>query len=300
MNDDEAGRRELFRLIREAFGGGPDGPDGPDGPSEARRAVWKRLADFIYFGVQSASAWALHKRRGAFMHRGPAPDVGDVMGRVFEKLWKNSGKALRAWDPDRPFLPYLRIIALNVVRDTIEEANRGPGTDSDPDADSNIGSAAQFDVRDTEHLIATREQLDLVLEAFYNEAPPRERELFDLCIVQEESVQDAARLLHIGENAGSASLLRVRRRLGEIVLRLFGPRPRKSGGSSGAPDTEGGPTNGTKPKNGDGSHNGGSAEHRGRNGQSDVHQQPHQELVPPGATRELEPAPVSDKSSRQP
>lgn len=293
MNDDEAGRRELLRLIREAFG---DGPSGPDGPSRAQRAAQQRLADLLYPDLQGASAWALHKKRGAFIHRGHAPDVGDVMGRVYEKLWKNNGKALRAWDPERPFLPYLRTIISNVTSDTIAEMNSGPLTEPDPD----IGPVVLPDVRDIEHAIATREQLDLVLEAFYKEAPPREREVFDLCIVQEESVQDAAHLLQIGENAASAALLRVRRRLTEIVLRLFGPRPRKSGGSSGAPDPQGGPTNGNKSNNGGGSHNGGSAAHRGRNGQSDVHEQTHQELVPPGADRELEPTPVSDTSSRQP
>lgn len=282
MNDDEEDRKELLRLILEAFG------DRPRGASQA--AARQRLANALYPEVQAACGRALYKKRGAYLHRGLLPSEGEVMGRVYEGLWRQDGKALLAWDATRPFRPYLRTIASNAAWDAIKELNAGlPPIEVDASTDE------LPDRRDTEHDIATREQLELVVVALYKEAPPRELEVFELCIVQEESVQHAALLLGIGENAVSAALVRVRKRLVAISARLLPARPFKTR----SPEPTG---SGPRQTNGHGSHNGkGSSNGAGlSNGdaRTSVHPDEGGEPGSPEEAQEIEHGPDSDAPRR--
>jgi RNA polymerase sigma-70 factor (ECF subfamily) len=127
--------------------------------------------------------------------------VDDLTQQIFVMLFENSGRRLRAWEPERG-LSLAGFVALIAEREAIailRRTRRNPWTESPTEDDelaTRVGSAA-----DHEAQLASRELLDTVLDRAMAKMSERDLVLFQRLVVDEAEVEIVAREMAMTVNA---------------------------------------------------------------------------------------------------
>jgi len=157
------------------------------GDADALREVYERYADDVY--------------RIALRLTGSSADAYDVTHDVFVGL----PEAVQRYDPDRPFGPWLRGVAVRTAQMRLRSARRRREV-----ALPNVTGLA---VRSRQEAVVDR----LTLEKALDELSPDLRSVVVLRELEGLSYQEIADLLGITKSAAAVRLHRARRRLKEIL-----------------------------------------------------------------------------------
>lgn len=174
----------------------------------ARRAAGGEERAFTLLMRRHKSA--LHR----FAHRyvGDADAALDVVQETFVSAWSN----LARYDPDRPFGPWLRRIALNKCRDRARRLAVRRMILGDRDLDS-AEARARPDPTPGAEAALVRAQQRRRLDRAVAELPQSLREPLLLTWLEEMSHQEAAEILGVTPKAVETRLHRARRRLAEVL-----------------------------------------------------------------------------------
>jgi len=150
------------------------------------RALVDRLSPVIERRVA-----AVLGRRGA-RGRDPRQELRDLTQAVFLSLFESDCKALRAWDPRRgsTLEGFVSLLALRQVVGLLRSGRTTPWPD-DPTEPQALDSTARSEPL-PEELVASREYLGLVLDAVREQLSPRGLEIFQILVVDQEPVEQAA------------------------------------------------------------------------------------------------------------
>ena len=158
--------------------------------------------------------------------RSVRPEVEDLTQEVFCALFIDDGKILRSWDPERG-LSFKRFIGLVAYRQAISILKRRRKMRAEvPMADELLESGTDLSASEhtsVEQKLISKDMLRRVHAAMLEELSPLGRQLFELTIVEERSVQEVCRLMDMSPDAVYAWRSRLprlaRRLLGELASR---------------------------------------------------------------------------------
>jgi DNA-directed RNA polymerase specialized sigma24 family protein len=151
-------------------------------------AATRRLVGVLVPVVQARVARTLVRRRGG-SGRDARQEVEDLAQEVFASLFADEGKVLRAWDPERglSLASFCGLIAEREAASILRSGRRSPWTETATELDDLEKALAE--VPDAEVRIASREQLERLVDRLREALSPRGLELFHRLIVEEESVE---------------------------------------------------------------------------------------------------------------
>ena len=133
-------------------------------------------------------------------------DIEETVSDAFIKLWQNSGN-LRE---DKPLLPYLSVIALNLARNRLRENK------SYAFCDNSILEAVQGD--DFFEKIEKSETVNMVLEAAENCLKEQDREIFIRYYFYGERLEKISAFLGLTLSNSKTKLCRARKKLSLIHI----------------------------------------------------------------------------------
>ncbi len=178
-------------------------------------AATRKLVAQVLPVVQVRVARVLSRRR-ARSARDVRQEVEDLAQEVFAALFENDGRVLKAWDPARglSLASFCGLIAEREAASILRSGRRSPWTEDATELDD-----LEKDIepaRDAERRIASREQLDLLVERVRESVSPRGLELFQRLIVDEEAVESVCSSTGMTPDAVYAW----KSRLGKLVRKL--------------------------------------------------------------------------------
>ncbi len=187
----------------------------------ARRALsgdavaTRRLVVAVLPIVQARIARVLVRRR-ARSGRDVRQEVEDLAQEVFAALFENDGRVLRAWDPARglSLASFCGLVAEREAASILRSGRRSPWADDPTEADAierDLGAEPDFEGR-----LATREQLELLVDRVREALSPLGLEMFERLVVQEEAVESVCRSTGMSADAVYAW----RSRIGKLVRRI--------------------------------------------------------------------------------
>ena len=132
-------------------------------------------------------------------------DIEETVSDAFIKLWQNSGN-LRE---DKPLLPYLSVIALNLARNRLRENK------SYAFCDNSILEAVQGD--DFFEKIEKSETVNMVLEAAENCLKEQDREIFIRYYFYGERLEKISAFLGLTLSNSKTKLCRARKKIREYL-----------------------------------------------------------------------------------
>ena len=136
-------------------------------------------------------------------------NIEDALQEIFLLMFK----ALPRYDQERPFFTWAYTIALNYLRSRIRKGKRTAKHLASVPYDEDIGvlqgNGHQYQPEDA--LIAS--EADRILDQAIRSLKPKYREVFILRQLQDMSVTDTARTLHIPEGTVKTQLFRARQQL---------------------------------------------------------------------------------------
>lgn len=141
---------------------------------------------------------------------------GDPAVEVIQETFVAAWRALRRYDPARPFGVWIRAIALNKCRDRARRAAVRRLVFADRDADSPEARHQPDPSPDAESSMLQGQRL-AALERSIAKLPPKLKEPVLLTYFGELSQQQAAELLGISVKAVETRLYRARHRLAELL-----------------------------------------------------------------------------------
>jgi RNA polymerase sigma-70 factor (ECF subfamily) len=168
--------------------------------------------------IQARAGRAL-ARRG---HRGrdPRQELGDLVQDVLLHLFRDDGRILRTWKPERglSLVNFVGLVAEREVGRIVRSGRRSPWA-LDPMEDTAIEAAAGA-VDSAERRTGSRDLFDQVYERLEDELHPRALELFRLLVVEEAPVPEVC--AHTGLSADQVYNWRSRlvKRAREILAKL--------------------------------------------------------------------------------
>lgn len=189
------------------------------GDGAAVRALVAALTPVIHARVTRC----LLRREAASAGSRAREQIADMVQDVFVELFRDGGRALRAWDPDRGmsarnwvgFLAEQRVAAvLRGKRDRLMLAEQQEDSRDDapaPDRD------------DPEARAVSRQVLERLLDMLRAELSPRGFELFEALVIQEEPIPSVCARTGLSVAAAHAWSSRLRRRAAEILGELSRP-----------------------------------------------------------------------------
>src|SRR4051812_7789509 len=138
--------------------------------------------------VQARVARTLVRRRGG-SGRDARQEVEDLAQEVFATLFAEGGKVLRAWNASRglSLASFCGLIAEREAASILRSGRRSPWTEAATELDDLEKQLAE--VPDAEVRLASREQLERLVDRLREALSPRGLELFHRLIVEEESVE---------------------------------------------------------------------------------------------------------------
>lgn len=181
------------------------------GDSSATRALVRLLLPVVQVRV----ARVLSRRRGR-SGRDVRQEVEDLSQEVFAALFERDARVLRAWDPSRglSLASFCGLIAEREAASILRSGRRSPWTEDateEDDLERGVGAHA-----DTELRVASREQLDRLVDKLREALSPRGLEMFQRLVVDEEPVESVAASTGMTADA----IYAWRSRLGKLVRRL--------------------------------------------------------------------------------
>ena len=200
-----------------------------DGNPEAIRTLVDRLTPVIQARVTRGLM-----RRGVAGGRDVRQEVEDFTQEVFFSLFRDGGRALRAWDPARGLSldNFVGLLAQHQVASLLRTGKSSPWVDLPTETETLARQPAATPAPD--QLAATREMLQSLLARLGSRLSPRGLDLFWRLLVREEAVDTVC--AHTGMTA--EAVYAWRSRLSRLVRSLaaesaFEEAPRASSGSGG-------------------------------------------------------------------
>ncbi len=187
----------------------------------ARRALsgdavaGRRLVVAVLPVVQARVARVLVKRRAA-SGRDVRQEIEDLAQEVFAALFENGGRVLRAWDPARglSLANFCGLVAEREAASILRSGRRSPWA-ADPteaeDLERDLDPEPDFEAR-----LATREQLELLVDRVREALSPLGLEMFERLVVQEEPVESVCASTGMSADA----IYAWKSRIGKLVRRL--------------------------------------------------------------------------------
>jgi RNA polymerase sigma-70 factor (ECF subfamily) len=116
-------------------------------------------------------------------------EVEDLAQEVFAALFENDGRALRAWDPRRGLglASFCALVAEREVSSILRSGRRSPWAADPTEAEAlerDLDPEPGFEAR-----LATRQQLELLVDRVREALSPLGLEMFERLVVQEEAVE---------------------------------------------------------------------------------------------------------------
>jgi RNA polymerase sigma-70 factor (ECF subfamily) len=194
--------------------------DGPEllrralaGDREATRGLVELLSPVVHARVARA---LLRSGRGRQQGRDLRQDIEDFVQEVFAAVLADRGRLLRAWDPARGLsLPnFLGLLTEHQVSSILRSGRRSPWSEEATEQDAielRAGASESPHSR-----VASREVLGKTIERMRAELTPAGLEMFQLLVVEEQSVEDVC--MRTGSTADAVYAWRSR--LGKLARRI--------------------------------------------------------------------------------
>jgi hypothetical protein len=179
----------------------------------------RKLVDALMPVVQSRAARALSRYRPRT--RDPRQDVQDMVQEIYAELFAQGGRVLRNWEPARglSLRNFVGLVAQRTAHAILRSGKRTPWPDDPMDpGDMELLSEMSSDPMAR---IASRDQLERLLDRLTEELSPRGLELFHHLCVQQEDVRTVAETFGMTEQAVYAFRRRLERtaqKLAEVEL----------------------------------------------------------------------------------
>lgn len=170
---------------------------------------------FVLPVVQARIARSLTRRRTRG-GRDVRQEVEDLAQEVFAALFEDDGRVLRAWDPARGLglASFCGLIAEREVASILRSGRRSPWA-ADPteqaELEKDLAPEPDFEAR-----LATREQLELLVDRVREALSPLGLEMFERLIVKEEAVESVCEATGMKPDAVYAW----KSRLGKLVRKI--------------------------------------------------------------------------------
>jgi RNA polymerase sigma factor (sigma-70 family) len=174
-------------------------------------AALSRLVQVLTPVIQSRVARGLLLRRtGAAAGRDIRQEVEDLVQEIFLLLFADDGKVLRSWQPERglSLLNFVGLVAERQTASILRSGKRSPWKE-DPTLAEDLERAAPES--GPEEIVASREQLGLLLHRLTEELTPLGRHLFDLLFLRELPFDEVTRQTGMTPDAVYAWRSRLRR-----------------------------------------------------------------------------------------
>lgn len=158
-----------------------------DGDSASIHALVAELTPVI----QARVARALLRRRSAARGADVRQALDDLVQDVLVHLFRDDGKALRAWDPARGMglAGFVGMVADQHVAWMMRAQKRNPWAE---ELDDRAGEDAIAPADDPEIRAASREELEQLLARMDAELTPLGRDLFERLLIEEEPIASVA------------------------------------------------------------------------------------------------------------
>lgn len=191
-------------------------------------AASRRLVALLVPVVQARVARTLVRRRGG-SGRDVRQEVEDLAQEVFLALFADDGRVLRAWDPSRglSLASFCGLVAEREVASILRSGRRSPWTDAATELDELEKSLAE--VEDVEGCVASREQLERLVDQLRDALSPRGLELFHRLVVEEESVASVCASTKMSLDAVYAWKSRITKVLRKLAADAAGSERRAAG-----------------------------------------------------------------------
>ncbi len=189
-------------LIERAIGGDP----------EAARVLVDRLAPV----VQARVARALSRRSWQARGRNVRQEVEDLVQEVFLSLFDRNGKVLQSWEADKglSFENFVGLVAERQVASILRSGKRCPWKE-DPTLAETLDRVDANDAS-AEAQVASRQQLELLLDRLREELSPRGLHLFYELLVRERPIPEVCAETGLSRDA----IYQWRSRLSKLVRQL--------------------------------------------------------------------------------
>jgi DNA-directed RNA polymerase specialized sigma24 family protein len=178
-------------------------------------AATRKLVVLVLPVVQARIARMLTRRRTRG-GRDVRQEVEDLAQEVFASLFESDGRILRAWDPARGLglASFCGLIAEREVSSILRSGRRSPWSADPTEADvleKDLEPEPNFEAR-----LATREQLELLVDRVREELSPLGLQMFERLVVQEEAVESVCAATGMKPDAVYAW----KSRLGKLVRKI--------------------------------------------------------------------------------
>ncbi len=169
--------------------------------------------------IQARAARAL-VRRGGGRGRDPRQELGDLVQEVFLVLFRDKGRVLRRWVPERglSLLNFVGLVAEREVRQIAASGRRSPWA-LDPAEESEIERQAR-PVDGPEAALATRNLFDQMVERLEVELDVKAFELFRLLVVEELPTSEVCAMTGLSTDAVYTWRSRLLRRARVLLTEL--------------------------------------------------------------------------------
>ena len=186
-----------------------------EGDAEALREVYRRHADEVArqlrFGFSFDSRGQAHR----FVGYASAFELHDALHETFRRAFEP--RARQGYDGLRPYGPYLKAIARNVVLRTFRR--REIAVSPIPEDDEEMRPLSWVDEDGpTPEIAVARSQVAQLVRAFLEELEPLERRLLEVRFIEGKSQRDAAAMLGLGRQQIRSRESRLRARLVDYLI----------------------------------------------------------------------------------
>lgn len=182
-----------------------------DGEPEALREVYRLHASDVAKQLRFGFSFESRGRAHRFVGYGSAFELHDALHETFVRAFEP--RARQAYDGLRPYGPYLRTIARNVVLRTFRRREVSfPLVDEEGEAASPLASLVDDTTASPEQAVA-RTQVAAVVREFLDALEPEERRLLQVRFIDGSSQRDAAEILGLGRQQIRSREAKLRKRL---------------------------------------------------------------------------------------
>ena len=180
------------------------------------RAAIRELVDAVTPVIEARVVRGFARRGGFSRGRDARQELEDTTQDVFAALFAHDGRVLRAWDPARglSLANFVGLVADRHVATLMRSRSKNPWRDVPEELDT---LEAEIEpVPDAAPRLESRRSLERLLDRLRGALSPRGLELFERLYVDEEPIEDVARVMGMTREA----IYAWRNRVGKLVAKL--------------------------------------------------------------------------------
>ena len=183
------------------------------------RAIRDLLSDLTPV-IQARVGRALLRRRGLAQGRDVRQLLEDIVQEVFVELFRDDGRALRAWDPERGMglRGFVGLVAEQRVAAILRSRRRNPWSEDLTVDEGAHDDAASGD--DPEARLVSRQEIERLLDHVRCELSPLGLELFQRLILEEEPIASVCSRTGMSTSAVQAWSSRLKRLLRRLAAEI--------------------------------------------------------------------------------